>query len=155
MSRQLQASGISGALAEGERNLLLAARAAGRMRGPARLAALGRVRLLRDEGRRIRASLNAPTDGLGVVPAAFWVGTGVAAAAGMAVAWVKNWLGGTREVSLQLECIERIMRNDPTLTAEEAGAVCNPQRSLVDVPAWAWGLGIGLVGLVVLGATRR
>ncbi len=146
-----QASVIRGALAEGNRLIALAEGKAARLPEPVRGDSRRRLAALRDEGHRIR--VEARSGGLGFLPAAaipWLVGAGVFGGG----AWVGNWVGGAAAEHKRLDCIEQIMKADPTIDAATAAGLCNPQAR-VNVPPWAWAVGVGILALVALNVTRR
>ena len=69
---------------------------------------------------------------------------------------VQGWFGQTAALSETAECIGRLIELDPTLTAEQAAALCE-KPSGWGVPAWAWGalIGVGVVALAALLLRRR
>lgn len=124
------------------------------------LTALGEVDRLAEKlggrvGRQLAGSSNrmrnAPLavvsgDGLGwvwLIPAGI-----VALAGGDLFVRIRDWLGGADDLAAQARCIDRALASDPTLTPDQAAALC---RSESGVPQWVWGAGMG-IGVVLVAA---
>ena len=117
--------------------------------GPLRRELAGVASPLRQDHAAISRRLEP---GLGVPP--LLIGAGVLALSGTAFgAWVMSHFNSSKAAVAFTECIERVQGENPGLTAAEAAEICSPPG--FKVPAWAWGIGAGLLLLIVLASTRR
>ena len=120
-----------------------------RLAGPLRAAELARVAALRAQNTSLRAALSS--SGLGVIWLPWVVGGAVVSGAAL---WdrIRSHLTGVMTQQARLDCLERVVSSG-TVSPADAARICTASDK-PGLPAWVWGVGAGLV-LVVLASVVR